>query len=47
MTLALITGAAGLIGPEASQYFAAKGMDIDGIAVDQRSSFFGGAASAE
>ncbi|HEY2497686.1 MAG TPA: NAD-dependent epimerase/dehydratase family protein [Candidatus Angelobacter sp.] len=47
MSIALITGAAGLIGSEAVRYFAAKGMDVIGIDNDMRKYFFGEEASTE
>jgi CDP-paratose 2-epimerase len=43
--VALITGSAGLIGAEATRFFAAKGLDIVGIDNDMRRYFFGEAAS--
>lgn len=45
MSVALITGSAGLIGSEASKYFANTGMDIVGIDNDMRRRFFGDEAS--
>ncbi len=45
MPVAIITGAAGLIGSEAAKYFHAKGLDVAGIDNDSRSYFFGPAAS--
>src|SRR5208283_1035130 len=45
MTVAVITGSAGLIGSEASSYFAQLGMDIVGIDNDMRRVFFGDDAS--
>lgn len=45
MSLALITGSAGLIGSEAARFFAAKGLDVVGIDNDMRRSFFGEGAS--
>lgn len=45
MSVAIITGAAGLIGAEASRYFALLGMDIVGIDNDMRAYFFGASAS--
>jgi CDP-paratose 2-epimerase len=45
MSIALITGSAGLIGSEAARFFSAKGMDIVGIDNDMRSYFFGSEAS--
>src|SRR5215467_9936156 len=47
MSIALITGAAGLIGSEAVRYFAAKGMHVVGIDNDMRKYFFGPEASTE
>lgn len=41
MTVAIITGAAGLIGSEAVAHFAAMGLDIVGIDNDMRRVFFG------
>ena len=41
MSVALITGSAGLIGSEASNFFAGIGFDIVGIENDMRSQFFG------
>jgi CDP-paratose 2-epimerase len=45
MSVAIITGAAGLIGSEAARHFSRKGMDIVGIDNDMRSIFFGEEAS--
>jgi CDP-paratose 2-epimerase len=45
MTVAIITGSAGLIGSEASKFFAAQGLDIVGIDNDLRRVFFGEEAS--
>lgn len=45
MSVAVITGSAGLIGSEASRYFAGLGMDVVGIDNDMRSQFFGPEAS--
>ena len=45
MSIALITGAAGLIGSEACEFFAGLGMDVVGIDNDMRRTFFGDAAS--
>ena len=47
MSIALITGSAGLIGSEAVRYFAAKGMHVVGIDNDMRKYFFGPEASTE
>jgi CDP-paratose 2-epimerase len=45
MAVAVITGSAGLIGAEASRFFAGKGLDIIGIDNDMRREFFGAEAS--
>ncbi len=45
MSVALITGSAGLIGSEAVRYFAAQGLDVVGIDNDMRKVFFGQEAS--
>jgi CDP-paratose 2-epimerase len=45
MSIALITGSAGLIGSEAVRHFAAKGMQVVGIDNDMRKFFFGAEAS--
>lgn len=45
MSIAIITGSAGLIGSEASCFFATKGLQIIGIDNDMRSRFFGQDAS--
>jgi CDP-paratose 2-epimerase len=45
MAVAVITGSAGLIGAEASRFFAANGLDIVGIDNDMRREFFGDEAS--
>jgi CDP-paratose 2-epimerase len=47
MSIALITGSAGLIGSEAVRHFAAKGMRVVGIDNDMRKYFFGPEASTE
>lgn len=47
MSVAVITGSAGLIGSEAARYFAAKGMHVVGIDNDMRRYFFGPDASTE
>ena len=47
MSVAVITGSAGLIGSEAVRYFAAKGMHVIGIDNDMRKYFFGLEASTE
>src|SRR5215510_7486055 len=45
MSFAIITGSGGLIGAEAAQFFAAKGLDVIGIDNDMRRYFFGAEAS--
>ena len=45
MSVAVVTGAAGLIGGEAVRFFAPKGFEIVGIDNDMRRVFFGPAAS--
>ena len=45
MSIVLITGSAGLIGSEASRFFASLGMDVIGIDNDMRATFFGQEAS--
>ena len=45
MSVAIITGASGLIGSEAAAFFAAKGLEVIGIDNDMRSYFFGPEAS--
>jgi CDP-paratose 2-epimerase len=45
MSVAVVTGSAGLIGAEACRFFAGKGMDIAGIDNDMRKEFFGPEAS--
>lgn len=45
MSIALITGSAGLIGSEAARFFAQQGMDVVGIDNDMRKVFFGEEAS--
>ena len=45
MSVVLITGSAGLIGSEASRFFADLGMDVVGIDNDMRATFFGPEAS--
>jgi CDP-paratose 2-epimerase len=47
MSIAVITGSAGLIGSEAVRYFAAKGLQVIGIDNDLRKYFFGPEASTE
>ena len=45
MSVAVITGSAGLVGSEASAFFAGMGLDIVGIDNDMRRDFFGDEAS--
>jgi len=45
MSVAIITGSAGLIGSEASLYFGGLGMDVVGVDNDMRRVFFGEEAS--
>jgi len=45
MTVAVITGSAGLVGSEAAEYFCEQGMDVVGIDNDMRKRFFGDDAS--
>src|SRR5262245_38566082 len=45
MSVALITGSAGLIGSEAARFFAGRGLEIVGIDNDMRRAFFGEEAS--
>jgi CDP-paratose 2-epimerase len=47
MSVAIITGSAGLIGSEASLFFAGQGFDVIGIDNDMRSVFFGAEASTD
>jgi CDP-paratose 2-epimerase len=47
MSVAIITGSAGLVGSEAVTYFASLGMEIVGIDNDMRAHFFGAEASTK
>jgi CDP-paratose 2-epimerase len=47
MSVALITGSAGLVGSEAAAYFAGLGMEVAGIDNGMRSEFFGPSASTD
>lgn len=47
MSVAIITGAGGLIGSEASHFAIEKGMDVVGIDNDMRAYFFGDTASTK
>jgi CDP-paratose 2-epimerase len=45
MSVAVVTGSAGLVGAEAARYFAAQGLDVVGIDNDLRRRFFGADAT--
>lgn len=45
MSVAIVTGSAGLVGSEASEFLHEKGLDVVGIDNDMRRYFFGAAAS--
>jgi CDP-paratose 2-epimerase len=45
MSVAIITGSAGLVGSEAVAYFSSLGMEVVGIDNGMRADFFGEAAS--
>ncbi|MFO0912488.1 MAG: NAD-dependent epimerase/dehydratase family protein [Pirellulales bacterium] len=45
MSVAIITGSAGLIGSEAARHFAGQGMQVVGVDNDMRQRFFGAEAS--
>jgi CDP-paratose 2-epimerase len=45
MSVAIVTGSAGLIGSEAARFFHAKGLEVVGIDNDMRKVFFGEGAS--
>ena len=45
MSVAVITGSAGLVGSEAARYFAGLGMAVIGVDNDMRAEFFGTEAS--
>jgi CDP-paratose 2-epimerase len=47
MSIAIVSGSAGLIGSEAVRFFAAKGLDIVGMDNDMRAAFFGSEASTK
>lgn len=47
MSVAIITGSAGLIGSEAARFFAKEGWDVIGIDNDMRRAFFGDEASTD
>ncbi|MFI4938475.1 MAG: NAD-dependent epimerase/dehydratase family protein [Candidatus Berkiellales bacterium] len=47
MSIAIVTGSAGLIGSEAVKFFAAKGLTVIGIDNDMRQVFFGEEASTK
>src|SRR5262245_46729655 len=45
MSVAIVTGSGGLIGAEAAEFLAAKGLDVIGIDNDMRRYYFGAEAS--
>jgi len=47
MSIAIITGSAGLIGSEAVRHFISQGMDVIGVDNDMRARFFGQEASTK
>ena len=47
MSVAIITGSAGLIGAESVRFFSSKGFDVAGIDNNMRQAFFGPDASTE
>ena len=47
MSVAIITGSAGLVGSEAAEFFAAHGFEVKGIDNNLRKTFFGDDASTE
>ncbi len=47
MSIAIVTGSAGLIGSEASRHFAKKGLEVVGIDNNMRQEFFGPEASTK
>lgn len=47
MSVAIVTGSAGLIGSQAVRHFAALGLDVVGIDNDMRATFFGPQASTQ
>lgn len=47
MSVVIITGSAGLIGSEASAFFASQGFDVVGIDNNMRRVFFGDDASTD
>jgi CDP-paratose 2-epimerase len=47
MSVALVTGSAGLIGAEAVRFFHKKGLDVVGMDNDMRRYFFGDEASTK
>src|SRR5271170_6214113 len=47
MSVAIITGSAGLVGSEAVSYFASLGMEVAGIDNGMRAEFFGQEASTQ
>lgn len=47
MSIAIVTGSAGLIGSEASRHFAEKGLQVIGVDNNMRQQFFGAEASTD
>ena len=47
MTVAIVTGSAGLIGSETVAHFCELGLDVVGIDNDMRRTFFGAEASTD
>ena len=47
MSVAVISGSAGLVGSEAVSYFAAQGLEVVGIDNGMRAEFFGPEASTD
>src|SRR5438067_4103400 len=47
MSIAVVTGSAGLIGSESSKFFHAQGFDISGLDNDMRARLFGAEASTD
>lgn len=47
MSIAIVTGSAGLIGSEAARHFASSGFTVVGVDNDMRSQFFGAEASTQ
>ena len=47
MSVAIITGSAGLIGSEAVRHFVRQGLEVVGVDNDMRKFFFGAEASTD